>query len=199
MCSRYEMTAGAVELQKYFGLKAPPLLANFSVFRPTDQALILTGDDNREVGARLMGWGLRVEWDKKPMINARAETLAQKKTFQPLLQSRCLVPVTGYFEWRKSAQAKLKNRIFLEDSPVFAFAGLNDGENFTIITCPPSPAIAHIHDRMPVILNQESLKSWIDPGLSFTELENCLTPYEELPLKAFEDNPPAPRQSDLFG
>ena len=193
------MTAQADELLKYFGLKTPPLMPNISIFRPTDQALVITTNDNHEGEARLLGWGLRVKWDKQPIINARVETVSQKKTFQPLLQARCLVPVTAYFEWRQSGRAKLKNRITLKDSPVFAFAGLSDGENFTIITCPPSPAIAHIHDRMPVILGGDSLTPWIDPGLSFGDVENCLTPYKEFPLNADEETPGAPRQPDLFG
>jgi len=207
MCSRYEMTAKAEEVRNHFRLIAPPLLANSNEFRPTDQAMVITGNKNGELQAHLMGWGLEANWDNKPIINARAETLTQKKTFQPLLQTRCLVPATGYFEWRKSAAGKLKNRIFLEDAGVFSFAGLfssrgasrGDGEKFTIITCPPTPAIAHIHDRMPVILNHDALGPWVDPGLSFGDVANYLTPYEERPLNAIEDTPPPPRQSDLFG
>jgi len=203
MCSRYEMKVKAEEVRNTFGLMAPPLLANTKEFRPTDQAMVITGNKNGELQARLMGWGLEADWDNKPIINARAETLTQKKTFQPLLQTRCLVPATGYFEWRKSGQTKLKNRISVEDTPVFAFAGLFtsrvDGEKFTIITCPPTPAIAHIHDRMPVILNHDALGPWVDPDKSFGDVVNYLTSYEERPLNAIEDTPPPPRQSDLFG
>jgi len=193
------MKAQAEEVRITFGLMAPPLLANVVEFRPTDEAMVIAGNKNGELQARLMGWGLGVEWDNKPIINSRAETLAQKKTFQPLLQTRCLVPATGYFEWRKSGQTKLKNRISVEDTPVIAFVGLTDGEKFTIITCPPTPAIAHIHDRMPVILNHDALGPWVDPGNSFGDVANYLTPYEERPLSAIEDTPPPPRQSDLFG
>lgn len=199
MCSDYEMTAQAKEVAEHFGLTAPAPLANTDEFRPTDQALIISANDDGQAQARLMGWGLSVEWDKKPIINARMETVAQKKTFRPLLQARCLVPATGYFEWRKSGTAKLKNRISLEGASIFAFAGLTDGEKFTIITCPPAPAIAHIHDRMPVILAHDALSPWIDPGRSFDEVSDYLTPYEEFPLNAAEESLAPPRQPDLFG
>ena len=65
---------------------------------------------------RLLGWGLGVDWTAKPLINARAETLAEKRTFRPLLERRCLVPATAYFEWRKDGKARHKNRIRPEDA-----------------------------------------------------------------------------------
>ena len=133
--------------------------------RATDQALIIDRRLGEGPGARLLGWGLPVEWDAKPLINARAETLAEKKTFQPLLDARCLVPATAYFEWRKASAGKLKNRIAPSDGGLFAFAGLMDGRRFTIITCRPAPEIAHIHGRMPVILDRRAEPKWIDPGV----------------------------------
>ena len=90
-----------------FDLDTPPPVPNTDDMRPTDQALIIDG-----TGPRLMRWGLTVTWDKKPLINARAETLAEKPTFRPLLEQRCLVPMTAYLEWRKADDgSKRKNRI----------------------------------------------------------------------------------------
>ncbi len=184
MCSRFEMNARAGGLARRFGLKAAPTLPNTPELRPTDMALVI-----QPGGFRLQGWGLGVTWDTKPLINARAETLARKPTFRPLLDTRCLVPATAYFEWRKDGKARLKNRITLSEGGIFAFAGLTDGERFTIVTCAPSPAIAHIHDRMPVILDRRAEGLWIDPDVSFADVSGLLVPYGPEPLKAEEETP----------
>lgn len=198
MCSRFEMKAPAGDLARRFGLGAPPPVPNQGEIRPTDQALVIDAR-NGGPGGRLLSWGLSVEWSARPLINARAETIGEKKTFQPLLDNRCLVPATAYFEWRKSGGAKLKNRIAPADGGVLAFAGLSDGERFTVITCPPASGIAHIHDRMPAILARAAEERWIDPGLSFTEVRGLLVPFETEPLEAKEETPATTPKKDLFG
>ncbi len=194
MCSRFEIDAQQGDLAERFGLADPPPLLGAPEIRPTDMALII------ESGAkpRLSGWGLAVEWDAKPLINARAETLTKKKTFRPLLENRCLVPATAYFEWRKDGHARRKNRIGTKSRGVFAFAGLTDGDRFTIITCPPAADIAHIHDRMPVILERRAEPLWIDRGTPFNKVSGLLVPFCAEPLWAEEETPPAVRQADLF-
>ncbi|MBT7943245.1 MAG: SOS response-associated peptidase, partial [Alphaproteobacteria bacterium] len=127
-----------------------------------------------------------------------SETLAQKKTFQPFLETRCIIPATAYFEWRKDGAARRKNRIHLETDTLFAFAGLTDGERFTIITCPPAPAVAAVHNRMPVILEQQAEGQWINPNASFDVVSGGLIPYREKPVLADEDAPPPILQADLF-
>jgi len=202
MCSRYEMNAPPGELAKRYGLNAPPSVPNAFEIRPTDQALMITrGIDANTQSALLMGWGLEVDWDSKPLINARAETLETKKTFQPLLENRCLVPAVAYFEWRKVGKAKLKNRIERKDKSLFAFAGLTDGNRFTIITCRPADNIAHIHNRMPVILDAQQEPKWADPGLSFAEVKGLLVPCKSAVLESNEEAPPPQpqiKQPDLF-
>ena len=194
MCSRFEIDAQQGDLAERFGLADPPPLLGAPEMRPTDMALII------EDGAkpRLSGWGLAVEWDAKPLINARAETLTKKKTFRPLLENRCLVPATAYFEWRKDGHARRKNRIGTKSRGVFAFAGLTDGDRFTIITCPPAADIAHIHDRMPVILERRAEPLWIDRGTPFEKVAGLLVPFCAEPLRAEEETPPPASQPDLF-
>ena len=148
---------------------------------------------------RLSGWGLAVEWNAKPLINARAETLREKKTFLPLLENRCLVPATAYFEWRKDGPALRKNRIGTKSRNVFAFAGLTDGERFTIVTCLPSPGIAHIHNRMPVILMAQAEQRWLDLVNPYVAVAGLLRPYEQNVLVANEEPPSEVRQLNLFG
>ena len=194
MCSRFEIDARQGDLAERFGLADPPPLPGAPEMRPTDRALIIDGGAN----PRLLSWGLAVEWDAKPLINARAETLWEKKTFRPLLENRCLVPATAYFEWREDGRARRKNRIGIAGGGVFAFAGLTDGDRFTIITCPPAPGIAHIHGRMPVILERRAESPWIDRGAAFEEVAGLLVPFGAGPLRAVEETPPPARQADLF-
>ena len=131
-----------------------------------------------------------------PLINARAESLDRKPTFRPLLQRRCLIPATAYFEWRRVGAARLRNRIAPMDGRPFGFAGLRDAEGrFVIITTTPAPAVAHIHDRMPAILSPEWEDAWLDPERPYATLEAALWPYPN-DLDAEEE---IPRQPDLFG
>ncbi len=192
MCSRYEIDTNPRDLARRFALDDPPPVPPAPELRPTNRALVIGGGRR----AHLLVWGLPAPWNGKPLINARAETLARKKTFRPLLGNRCLVPATAYFEWRSEGRHKRRNRIAPADGGVMAFAGLTDGDYFTIITCAPVPAIAHIHDRMPVILDAGAEAPWLDLALPFTAVSGLLVPYAGGRLAADEE--PAPRP-DLFG
>ena len=175
-----------------FELDEPPPVPNTDDMRPTDQALIIDAG-----GPRLQRWGLAVSWDKKPLINARAETLAEKPTFRPLLEKRCLVPMTASLEWRKAEDgSKRKNRIAPAEGEPAAFAGLTDGDAFTIVTCPPAEAIAHIHNRMPVILTGDAAAAWADGTTPFVEVAPLLHPFAE--ALAFEEEIPERVQGELF-
>lgn len=194
MCSRYQLSQSPRDLQVRFDLDEPPPLANVDELRPTDASLVIGPD-----GARLLPWGLETDWTKRPLINARAESLGRKPTFSALLEHRVLVPATAYAEWRAAPDGrKLKNLIRAADAPagVFAFAGLVDpaAGRFTIVTCPPAPAIAHIHDRMPVILPPAAEPRWLDPARPFAEVAKLLVPYPG-PLSYTE---PESRQGELF-
>lgn len=192
MCARYELSASPRMIMERFALDAAPPVPNKQEMRPTDQALVIGRD-----GAGLLRWGLEASWDGRPLINARAETLAEKATFRPLLENRCLVPMTAYFEWRQANGRKLKNRISVNNGDLAAFAGLTDGRAFTIVTCAPAPAIAHVHDRMPVILDPADASAWADPNRRFAQVAPLLVPYAG-GLTAAEDAPPAPAQGSLF-
>ena len=180
MCGKFEVKAAMNKVKKRFGLKLSPPPPQGIEMAPTDRILTIDGQSG-QVRGRLLGWGLKVDWDAKPLINARAETLSTKTTFHPLLQRRCLVPATAYFEWaRPPGGAKQKMRIHAKGSELFAMAGLigEDGDSVTIVTCAPAPEIAMIHNRMPVILNPEDEAAWIDAGRAFKDVEKFLRPYD---------------------
>jgi putative SOS response-associated peptidase YedK len=141
-------------------------------------------------------WGLIPSWAKDPnignkMINARAETVAEKPAFrEALARSRCLVPADGYYEWQREGrmgQRKQPFYICLRDGRPFAFAGLwerwagPDGtiiESCAILTTEPNESLKDIHDRMPVILAQADYDQWLDPAVRQAQLlQPLLRPY----------------------
>src|SRR5665647_3762098 len=126
----------------------------------------------------LMEWGLIPHWAKdlkssKHPINARAETLAERPMFRGLLKhNRCLIPASGFYEWKQDGPRKEPYYIHLKESPLFAFAGLYDvwddanGEahpTYTIITTEANDLVAPLHNRMPVILRPEDEIRWLSP------------------------------------
>ncbi len=195
MCSRFEIKASPRKIARRFGLGEDPVLPASREIRPTGPALVIAAGHSGGPRPLTLSWGLASSWDGKPLINARAETLAKKKSFRPFIESRCLVPATGYFEWRRMGGGKLKNRIYVSGVEVFAFAGLMDATRFTILTCAPHGDIAHIHNRMPVILSPGNEAGWLDPGTSFRQVRRFLIPYGAHPRAAREERP---NQPDLF-
>lgn len=198
MCSQYELRSPPQDIIERFGLThfAVELLGTSAnpVIRPTDPALVIGSDQTADV----LPWGLKVDWQKSPVINARSETALDKPTFKPLLNRRIIIPASAYFEWRQDGREKIKTRISPGDSPLFVMAGLRSDDRFVMLTCSPAGPIAHIHSRMPVLLDASHEKDWLNPDYSFEDLAPLLQPYagdfttEETPR-------PKPAQTDLFG
>ncbi|MBL8024957.1 MAG: SOS response-associated peptidase, partial [Fibrobacteres bacterium] len=159
-------------------------------------------------------WGLIPSWAKyknigAKMINARAETLTEKPAFRESLRSkRCLVPASGFYEWKHYGKQKQACYITLTNEPLFTFAGLWDtwidrqtGESissFTIITTEANKLMQTVHDRMPVILRKEQERDWLNGNLR----RKYLVPYAETDMKLIpvsdRVNSPANNDSDLI-
>lgn len=193
MCSRYEMNGTYEDVQLRFDVIDGGEIYAMAEIRPTNRVTVID-QQGQLLGLR---WGLENSWDNKPLINARSETLTEKKTFIPLLENRCLVPATAYFEWRREEKAKIKTRIYQNDGGLFAFAGLRQDDRVTIITCAPLPSIAHIHNRMPVILDPANEKDWLSRDKKFLDVAHCLAPRSDGFLATEELTLPSP-QGDLF-
>ncbi|MDH3944981.1 MAG: SOS response-associated peptidase, partial [Anaerolineae bacterium] len=149
----------------------------------------------------LFTWGLVPSWSKDPkmgsrMINARAETLAEKPSFRAAYKRRrCLILADGFYEWVKKPGHKTKtpHYIQLTSGQPFAFAGLweywqgDDGSEIkscTIITTEPNSLIGKLHNRMPVILPPETYDLWLDPGeASREQLDPLLKAYPSEEMK----------------
>ena len=152
--------------------------------------------------AAFMKWGLIPFWAKDPkigsrMINARAETVAEKPAFRNALKKRrCLVLADGYYEWQKTPVGKRPFRIVMRSGEPFAFAGIwetwkdlqgNVIPSCTIITTAANDFLSPIHDRMPVILPREKEELWLDTGLDDpAALTGILTPFSDEALDAYE-------------
>lgn len=200
MCGRYILLRPN-DLFERFGVPnwLEGLLDNADV-RPTQLSPVI-GMDRR---AELMRWGLVPAWAKDPamgakLINARAETLAEKPSFRrPLRSGRCLIPATGFYEWQASPTGRGKTKMLFTraDGDMFGFAGLCDVwrdpsgrelKTYTIVTTAPNAVVAPVHDRMPVILTRETEEVWLDPDEHDPQnLIPCLLPLpaEELIAQA---------------
>jgi putative SOS response-associated peptidase YedK len=133
----------------------------------------------------LLHWGLIPSWSKDPalgarMINARAETVADKPAFRaPFRRRRCLIPADGFYEWQKVNGQKQPFYIHPQDAgQAFAFAGLWDHwdggdrgpiESCTILTTDANDLVRPLHNRMPVILDPADFDLWLDPGVQNAE------------------------------
>lgn len=173
-------------------------LPNFNV-APTHVMPILTAENPLHFSP--MQWGLIPFWAKDKrigykMINARMETVQEKSAFRSAVEKRrCLVPMDGYYEWKKNGKKKTPYRIITTDQDLFCMAGIwenwksPEGEliqSFTILTQTPSESIAHIHDRMPAILRKDQEQLWIDHSIATTEALSLIAPYDDQFLKAYE-------------
>ncbi|MBT3878316.1 MAG: SOS response-associated peptidase [Candidatus Scalindua sp.] len=144
---------------------------------PSHYVYIISRNANQENILEMMKWGLVPSWSKDPkmgnrMINARVETVAIKPSFKHILKTnRCLVPCSGFYEWKTVDKRKVPYYIGLKNSKTFCLAGLydiwtdSDGNNlktFTIITTQPNNTLKPIHSRMPVILHEELEDQWLN-------------------------------------
>ena len=201
MCGRYTLIADLGDLAQRFEFDG----TDFSYdpgynIAPTESVLTVRNVGGRE--AAFMRWGLIPFWAKDTkvgarMINARAETVAEKRAFRNALKKRrCLVLADGYYEWQKTPVGKRPYRIILKSGEPFAMAGLwetwkdpqgNVVPSCTIITTVANEYLAPIHNRMPVILPRESEELWLEPGVEDpATLTGILTPYPDEDVDAYE-------------
>lgn len=176
MCGRFVITDPNEAMASLFDaapandLPEPP---NYNVCPTNTVAVVTSADGTRRL--RPMRWGFLPHWYKSPsdgplLINARAETIAQKPAFRAAVRERrCLIPVSGFYEWRTEAGKKLPFYIHRKDCEPMAFAGIwqswERGEapmaTCAIVTTEANAAVAAIHSRMPVILERADWPLWL--------------------------------------
>ena len=179
MCGRFTLASPAEVVAEVFGLDGTPELApRYNISPGQEVAAVRVGEGARRELAMLR-WGLIPSWAKDPtignrMINARAETAAEKPAFRAALWvRRCLVPADGFYEWAPAGPRKQPYLIAYADGRPFGIAGLWETwrppggavvESCTLLTTAPNEVVAPLHDRMPVIVPASEYGRWLDPG-----------------------------------
>ncbi len=172
MCGRYALDANIDSLiAHYKAIIGDKEFEGDDEIFPTNTVPIIRAMGNRNID--FLKWGFMPSFTKKPLINARGETVDIKPTFKnSFINKRCIIPATSFFEWEKVGDKKIKRRISIEDE-LFSIAGLynsfNDNEGksyeaFTILTINANEQMKHIHERMPVILSRDNEDIWLAEG-----------------------------------
>lgn len=192
MCGQYSYLASQQELLARYQLEETESfeLEEADVFYPQGKHPVLL--PNQKIYN--VQWGLVPSFAKRPLINARVETVLDKKTFrEPFLKKRCIVPATRFYEWQTNNEthAKIRYEISLENLPIFSMAGIceryfnEDGSSYltyAILTTEPNEQMRAIHDRMPVILEPDFEQRYLDLAEDVESLLPHLTATQR-PLK----------------
>lgn len=206
MCGRYFLTTPGAVLAERFALEeAPELAPRFNIAPSQTVPIVRAAANGRRELARVR-WGLVPFWAKEAaignrLINARAESVAEKPAFRDSFRKRrCLIPADGFYEWQTTSAGKTPWLLRLRGGGVLAFAGLwsawrepADGstlETCAIVTTTPNELAAAVHDRMPVVLPVDAHAVWLDPEAAAPALAGLLRP---LPAEAMEAFPVSKR------
>ena len=212
MCGRYVLTTPGEVLAQIFETAPPPeeLLAALAPrynIAPTQQVPIVRRAPATATAAAVprelavVQWGLVPHWAKDPaignkLINARAETAAEKPSFRDSMKRRrCLIPADGFYEWQKLGKGKQPWLLRLKSGETFAFAGLWSSwkgtgggeplETCAILTTTPNELTATVHDRMPVILPATTWQHWLDEAAQSTPFTELLVSFPSAQMEAF--------------
>lgn len=200
MCGRYNVIPNAQAFVDVFdiveGIELLPDRPRYNI-APGGEPVptVRPGERGREL-CRLH-WPLIPHWAREGKLkfataNAKGETVRDKPSFRNAWRRgrRCLLPASGYYEWQKTAQRKQPYHIRMPDGGLFAFGGLwdrcetHDGqviESCTIITTPPTPAMAEIHNRMPLIIPRGEYARWLEGDSP----DALIRPFDEIELDAY--------------
>ncbi|WKA54243.1 SOS response-associated peptidase [Planococcus shixiaomingii] len=205
MCGRYSLFADYSAILERFDIEEVSIdesdySPNYNI-APSQQVVAIVNDGTKN-RLGLLRWGLIPPWAKdakigSKMINARAETVAEKPSFRNAFKKkRCLIVADAFYEWRRTDEQKTPMRIKMKSGEPFAFAGLweswksPDGKTIntcSILTTKPNDLMATIHDRMPVVLSKEAEKVWLDPSVQDPEaLGELLKPFDANEMEAYE-------------
>jgi putative SOS response-associated peptidase YedK len=200
MCGRFSLVASGEEVAEHYQLPEVPFVAPRYNIAPTQPVAAVRLDNKGQREFTFFQWGLIPSWAKDPsmgskMINARAETAADKLAFRAAFKRRrCLLPASGFYEWQQTNGRKQPMYIHEAGGGLMSLAGLwevwqsADGgllETCTILTTTPNVLMEPIHNRMPVILNPLDYGMWLDPDTPADQLQHLLRPYDPEGLAAY--------------
>ena len=192
MCGRYTLSKAVDVLGDYLGVEVSDDvdLPIYNAIPGQHLPAILDVEPGRIVPVL---WGIKPRWaaaKSRLLINARSETVNERPTFKSSFQKRrCLVIADGFYEWQATKEGKQPFRITLNSCEPFVFAGIwqeIDGEaSYVILTTDANEVTRPIHDRMPVILEANELRPWLDHGSPLDDVLKLLDPYPEDSMKAY--------------
>lgn len=188
MCGRFYLDADFEEILTRYGLKG-----NRTAYQPkgeifpSERSLVVLSNGKRHL--KKLKWGFLPHYAKKPIINARSETVFEKPLFRDAaIRRRCLVPANGYFEWENMGGKKVKREISGRYGEILSFGGIYEefeDKNgmiqlcFTILTRDAACGISHVHNRMPVIIQKDNEDKWLDDeGTDIRVLKSLLAQYD---------------------
>ena len=206
MCGRFTQKLSPREVYDLYGvIEPPPSFAREPRYNgaPTQDFAVCRVDGGGRRHIAELRWGLVPSWWKDagagpPLINARSETIREKRVFADAFRERrCLVPANGWFEWQGPSQARQPFYLTLVGGGPISFAGIWERwearrevvESFTILTTPAAAALADIHPRQPAIVDPKWFAEWLDPSSQAHQLLARLStpnpgPYERRPVSA---------------
>ncbi|MEY9866939.1 putative SOS response-associated peptidase YedK [Peribacillus sp. B2I2] len=203
MCGRFTLFTDIEEIKERFNIQGPfDEEYQFSYNIAPSHSVLSVINDGARNRLGYLRWGLIPFWAKDEklgykMINARAETIAEKASFKNAYKKkRCLIIADSFYEWKKEPGRKIPMRIKLKNHAPFGMAGLweswksPEGINIyscSVITTVPNELMTSIHDRMPVILKPEDEKDWLNPSINDPAfLQQYLKPFDSEQMEAFE-------------
>ncbi|WPR73641.1 SOS response-associated peptidase [Algoriphagus sp. NG3] len=191
MCGRYSLSKSKEELEERFQAEMLSDINPRYNIAPTQLVPVVTAQSPK--GFSYFYWGITPEFGKnrpvaQKLINAKAETIHEKISFKTAFrQRRCIIPTDGFYEWKRlGKKTSVPYRFTLREGELFSFAGIweeyesSNGEiqhTFLILTTTPNEVVSEIHDRMPVILDRNSEKKWLNSYTEEEDLLALLTPY----------------------
>lgn len=190
MCGRFTLTTPTEQVAAQFEVPDPPLLTpRYNVAPSQVIAVVGLKPDGKRRGIALLKWGLVPHWATSATsgprpINVRGESVVFKFG-EMLREKRCLIPVSGFYEWKVVEGKKRPCHITMKSGKPFAFAGLWDvwrGDGKPLVTCclittHANDAVRPVHDRMPVIVPPENYAEWLDPETREARLVSLIRPY----------------------
>ena len=201
MCGRFAYFGDGHHGYEMLHLPPPPAFENYNIAPSQNILAIRTSPTTGALEYFMLHWGLVPFWSKSektkfPLINARAEGIENKPSFRsPFKHRRCIIPASGFYEWRQINGTKQPYFIHPIHQPYFAFAGIWDHwrsdndesvDSCAIITTEANELIRPIHDRMPVILEKYELLTWLDEHTAQADLMAMLKPCSDGTMEAYQ-------------
>ena len=201
MCGRFAFFVKGQFGYESLQLPEPPRFERYNIAPSQEILAIRTAPEAGRPEWVMLRWGLVPFWSKepggkRPLINARAEGIEAKPSFRgPVRHRRCIVPASGFYEWRRQGTGKQPYFVRPAEDEVFALAGIWDHwegkqgeviESVAIITTSANELMQPIHDRMPVILEKDDLADWLAPQ---TELDKALPILKPFPSEMMVAHP----------